>query len=90
MGEVYFKFILSVENNTSAKDPKIKCHYLGVCYRQVENFQETEWSAMTALEEDLLRLETELGDQFGGTNILYLLKWTMSQLQYIWLFFAMV
>lgn len=33
--------------------------------RQVENFQETEWSAMTALEEDLLRLETELGDQFG-------------------------
>lgn len=33
--------------------------------RQVENFQETEWSAMTALEDDLLRLETELGDQFG-------------------------
>lgn len=48
--------------------PKIKCQTLALRYRQVENFQETEWSAMTALEEDLLRLETELGDQFGGTN----------------------
>lgn len=54
-----------------AVGPKMKCKSLSICYRQVENFQETEWSAMTALEEDLLRLETELGDQFGGTNIVY-------------------
>lgn len=66
-----------------AVGPKMKCKSLSLCYRQVENFQETEWSAMTALEEDLLRLETELGDQFGGTNIMYVKMWTMSHLPYI-------
>ena len=44
---------------------------LCLVYRQVENFQEMEWSAMTALEGDLQKLESELGDQFGGQKSCY-------------------
>nr|XP_022313073.1 dnaJ homolog subfamily C member 21-like [Crassostrea virginica]XP_022313074.1 dnaJ homolog subfamily C member 21-like [Crassostrea virginica] len=40
--------------------------------RQVENFQEMEWSAMTALEGDLQKLESELGDQFGDPETQYI------------------
>ena len=35
------------------------------CYRRLENYQETSWSAMSGLENDLQQLEANLAKQFG-------------------------
>ncbi|XP_062575627.1 dnaJ homolog subfamily C member 21-like [Saccostrea cucullata] len=68
--QAYRKLMEERNEEIAQKAKEKREQHLKERQRLVENYEETGWSAMTELEDDLKRLETELGDHFEDDRAL--------------------